>query len=234
MLTTCIFFCYIAFMDYDTTSSPLRALLSGGRQQRFPKGQVIQFSQDGMILNVLDTGYVKRYSITNEGTQSVQSVYGPGNIFPLTPVFKAALNQDIYHGNEELYYEAITPVIMHSIDKHTLLKALEDEPMLYRDLFYVSGERLGSNIQRLENMSLRVAYRQVAHQLVHYGRKFGEINEQGITILLPLTHQNLANILNLARETVTTCLNRLQEKGIITIAPHIVILDNEKLKREAY
>ena len=221
-------------MEYDQSKSPLLKLLSSGKQHQFPKGQVMHFADERMLLSVLNTGYVKRYSITDDGSQSIQSIYGPGDIFPLTPVFKALFNKDIYLGQEGFYYEAMTPVIMHSVDRETLVAGLVAEPAIYKDLLYVSGVRLSSNIQRLENMSLRVANRKVAHQLVHYANKFGKKNDKGITLQLPLTQQNLANILNLARETVTNCLIALQDKGIIESDKHIVILDLDALKRASH
>ena len=221
-------------MEYDQSKSPLLKLLSSGKQHQFPKGQVMHFADERMLLSVLNTGYVKRYSITDDGSQSIQSIYGPGDIFPLTPVFKALFNKDIYLGQEVFYYEAMTPVIMHSVDRETLEAGLVAEPEIYKDLLYVSGVRLSSNIQRLENMSLRVANRKVAHQLVHYANKFGKKGDHGITLQLPLTHQNLASILNLARETVTNCLTALQEKGILESDKNIVILDLDALKRASH
>lgn len=221
-------------MNYDQTKSPLLALLQGGKQRKLPKGQVLPFSDQRMILSLLRSGFIKRYSITSDGTQSIQSIYGPGDIFPLTPAFKAIYDLEIYHGSEVFYYETITEAIIHSIDETTLLEALSHDPIIYKDLLYVSGQRLGSNIQRLENMSLRAANRRVAHQLVHYANKFGQPSERGIMILLPLRHQTLASILNLARETVTHCITRLQEKGLIEANQTITVLDIDKLRREAH
>ncbi len=187
-----------------------------------------------MLLSVLEAGYVKRYSITDDGGQSVQSVYGPADIFPLTPVFKAIFHQEIYHGREPFYYEPITPVVMHTIDRVALENAVAQDATIYRDLLYVSGTRLGSNIQRLENMSLRVANRKVAHQLVYFADTFGEKTKEGTRILAPLTHQSLADILNLARETVTHCMIRLEAKGLIKVDKHIIVTDIEKLRQAAH
>ncbi len=218
-------------MDYDQSSSELLKLLLNGRAYKVPKGQVLQLSGDHMLLNVVKTGFVKRYLITNDGSQSIQSIYGPNDVFPLTPIFKVLFNTNIYRGEEIIYYEAITPATILSIDQATFMAAIEQDPLLYRDLLYVAGVRLDSNIQRLENMSLRVANRKVVHQLVYFADKFAEKTDKGILLTVPLTHQTLADVLNLARETVTHCLSRLQEKGLIEVGKHILILDLEKLKQ---
>ena len=218
-------------MKYDKSNTPLLSLLSSGRHHKFPKGQVIQFENGRIILCVLNTGYVKRYIITNDGSKSIQSIYGPGDIFPLTPVFKELVNRNINRGQEIIYYEAMTPAILHSIDRKALRDAVTETPEIYKDLLYVSGCRLSTHIHRLENMSLKNAYHRVAHQLVYYAGKFGQKNKQGTIILLPLTHQILADILNLARETFTNSMVKLHEKNLIIDNKNIIVTDVEKLRR---
>jgi CRP-like cAMP-binding protein len=221
-------------MDYNQADSPLFKLLMNGKHHRLPKGQVLYVTADTMLLNVVKTGYIKRYLITNDGDHSMQAIYGPGDIFPLTPVFKAIFNKDIYRGPEVYYYEAMTDANVYSINQTTLLENLEKDTMLYKDLLNVSGVRLQSNIERLENMSLRVAQRRIAHLLVHLVDKFGEKTEHGTKILVPLTHQNIADLLDITRETVNRRIVRLEEKGLIITGKNIVVPDIEKLRREAH
>jgi CRP/FNR family transcriptional regulator len=217
----------------NTSQAKLEGLLLSGRQHKFPKGQVLQFSDDTMMLSILRSGYVKRYSITNDGTQSIQSIYGPGNVFPLTPVFRALFDLKLYLGQETFYYEAMTPVVLHSVDRTLLETAIADDTDLYKDLLYVCGIRLRSNIQKLENRSLKSASKQLAHQLVFLAQKFGVPEDNNIVIDVPLTHQTLAGLLNLARETVTTNMTRLQEKGLIKSEPKLTIIDIEGLRKAA-
>jgi CRP/FNR family transcriptional regulator len=221
-------------MDYDPSESPLVKLLLNGKNYRMAKGQMVQVFDERMMLNVVRSGYIKRYLITDDGSQSVQSVYGPGDIFPLTPVYKSLFNRNIYRGEELFYYETITDASVCSISEATLRGAVLENTNIYRDLLYVSGERLSSNIQRLENMALRSAHSRVANQLAYYADKFGKKTSEGTAISLPLTHQTLANILNLARETVTHSLVRLHEKGLIKVNKTITVIDVDKLRREAH
>lgn len=220
------------FMSYSLRDSGLHALLYDGKSATLPKGQILQLSNERMLLNVIRSGYIKRYMITNDGSQSVQSVYGPDDVFPLTPVYKLLFDQTIYSGSEVHYYETITPAKVFSIDQMTLEQSVESDPALYRDLLYVAGTRLSSNIQRLENTSLKVANRKVAHQLYYYAGKFGAKTGENVSIMVPLTHQLLADILNLARETVTHCIVKLQEKELIRSEKNIITVDLQGLKQE--
>ena len=222
-------------MHYDLLHSPLVKLLDEGKELSLPKGQVLQLFSSGVPLSMVKKGYIKRYSITSDGSQSIQSIYGPDEIFPLTPVFKLLFGVDIYRGTEAFYYEALTPITIKSINDEKLLERVKSNPSIYKDLFYVAGLRLSSNIQKLDNASLRVANRKVAHQLVYYSKKFGKSTPNDVLIKVPLTHQTLADVLNLSRETVTLCMIRLQDKGLIGAGEqkHIIVRDIEKLRQAA-
>ncbi len=222
-------------MNYNRLDSHLYNLLLNGKHTHFPKGQVVNIFDDNAMISLIKSGYIKRYLITRDGTQGIQVIYGPDEIFPLTPVYKNIFKMDIYTGPEQYYYESMTKIELFSITQTQLQEALDKDPLIYKDLFYAAGNRLNSNIYRLENMSLRVANRKIAYQLMYLAHKFGEKNEDGVTIMLPLTHQTIADILNLARETVTHCMIRLQEKGIIKVAEKtIVVTDMDRLRREVH
>jgi len=218
---------------YDITSSPLVKLLQSATKHVLPKGQVMQFSSNRMFINLLTSGYIKRYLLTDEGQESIQVIYGPNDIFPLTPVFDASLGLKIYKGSEVLYYEAHTDAVIYSLGKDEFMKAIKLNEHLYKDLFYVSGVRLESNIQRLENTSLRAAERKIIDLLLFYADKFGTKIDKGIRIELPLTQQVIANILNVARETVSIAIVKMHDKGYIqTEHKHLIVIpDIDLLKK---
>lgn len=217
-------------MDYNPLDSPLHNLLMTGKQYKFPKGQVVTFG-DSESIYLIKSGYIRRYLITKDGSISIQIIYGPGDIFPLSPVRRSIFNAAAYEAQEQYYHEAMTDLEIFSTSVSHLMEALEENPLIYKDLFYASGVRINSNVFRLENMSLRVTDRKIAHLIIHLANKFGEKTEDGIRIAVPLTHQTLADILNMARETVTLCLVRFEEKGLIKSAgKHITVLDIEALR----
>lgn len=214
--------------DHQTN---LASQLRNHTQKQLPKGHALYFSDDTTTIAIIDSGYVKRYLITNDGSQSIQAIYGPGDIFPLTPIFRILFDQALYTGQETLYYETMTPVTLHAMSKEAFKEIVASDPSLYKDLMSVCGVRLRSNIQRLENMALKSALKQVAHQLVFMAEQFGTPNPDGtITIEVPLTHQTIANSLSLARETVTQAINRLVERELIQTDPSLRVIDMHGLR----
>lgn len=219
-------------MSYNREDSPLYQLLLSGKRIVLPKNQVIDAFSDHAQCYLLTSGYIMRYLITREGTKGIQVIYGPGDIFPLTPVYKTIYEMDIYSGPEQYYYESMTPIEVYSTSQEAIEQAAIDNPEIYKDLFYAAGVRLNSYIHRLESMSLRVANKKVSHQLAYFAQNYGVEQNGSILIPVPLTHQTLADILNLARETITHCLATLHTKGVIQpSSKQIVITDLEQLKK---
>jgi CRP/FNR family cyclic AMP-dependent transcriptional regulator len=215
-------------------ANKLHALLRSGRFQKIPKGQVFQSTDDKESITLVNKGYIKRYLITSEGTESIQIIYGPGFVFPLTPIFKLLLSQSIYSGPETFYYEAMCDTELYTITREVLIASVEKEPLLYRDLLQVSGTRLNEYVHSLENIAMGSAYGRVAHQLLFYAHYFGEKSSKGTTIAIPLTQQSLANVLNITRETTSVSMTKLREKGLIAGTKTIVVPDIEALEEEVY
>ncbi len=223
-------------MSYELRDTPYYQLLLTGKRQVLPKGEIVHGFEDRTLVHLIKTGYIKRYKIQNDGTRSIQVIFGPDDMVPLTPVYNMVFEQKIYTGPETYYYEAMTDVSLYSLSHEAIKEALAKNPLIYKDLFYAAGVRLNSYIHRLEDTSITGSHRRIAHLLVYLADAFGAPNkDNGITIGLPLTQQTIAEILNLARETVTHSIVNLREKGLIAVsAKTITVPDREKLQHEAY
>jgi CRP/FNR family transcriptional regulator len=190
-------------------------LMNAGKMHIFPKKHQVIIDPELTICYLINEGFIKRYLLTQEGTYGVQAVFGPGDIFPLTPVYKAVFDFSINRGKEIYYYETVTECTMHSVSKRQLTESLEQQPNLFKDLFYVAGMRLENNIFNLENASLRASHDRIYDLLLWLGEKYGEKREESFVLKLPITHELIAEMLNLARETVSKRMVRLQELGVV-------------------
>jgi len=223
-------------MSYGPDASPLFELLLSGRRQRLPKKQIIHGFEDNSLLHLIKSGYVKRYMIQNDGSRNIQVIYGPGDIVPLTPVYNRLFELKIYRGPETYYYESMTDVELYTISHETLQTAVAENPLIYQDLFYAAGVRLNSFIHRLEDTSVSGSHHRVARLLVYLADLFGKpIGDGQLLIELPLTQQTIAEILGLARETVTNSMTRLRAKGLVLSAgKKVTVIDLERLQHEGY
>ena len=212
----------------------LRELVGEERRLHYNKRQIIQSTDTQNKFSLVKKGYIKRYLITNTGSLGIEVIYGPGDVFPLTLLFKKIFGRDINDSPETYYYEAMTDVDICSIDADLLVDKINKNPLLYESLFMECGTRLHSTLNGLESLTLRTSYNRLAHQIVYLAGRFGKETSRGITLAIPLTHQDLANILGLTRETVSGNMIELRKKGLVKTGRHITIPDIDKLVEEAY
>lgn len=181
-------------------------------------------------VSYIKSGYVKRYHISKQGVIAVQSTYGPNIIFSLTATLDALLDTHTYLGDEQYHYEVVSPTEIYTLRIDALKAAAEANPLIYKEILSQTGKRIQSAIQYLENMALKDPYSRIAHILVYYAYRFGEKTEQGQRISIPLRQQDLADIMNLTRETVTRSMVKLRSKGLLAPGSVLVIPDMEALK----
>lgn len=221
-------------MYRQSPKDKLDKLLFKGVKHNVSKGEVVYTTDDKNSLYLVTKGYIKRYQITNKGNISIQYMYGPEDVFPLTAVIRLIFNKDVYRGPDTYFYEAMCNTTYFKIPGEKLIQALQDDPLIYKDILSVSSERFLSSVHQLENLSLPVYLQRVAHQLWYYTNKFSDVADNTAKILIPLTHQDLADVLSTTRETVSICMSKLAKDGIIKPGRNIVIPDVEKLKQVAY
>ncbi|HEU4609288.1 MAG TPA: Crp/Fnr family transcriptional regulator [Chitinophagaceae bacterium] len=217
----------------EENQNKLHRLLAEGRLYKIPKGQIVQSSDDRFrpLINLVKKGFVKRYEISDDGNISVQSIYGPGSIFPLSLIYEYIFQRKVYDSPEVMYYEAMTDTEIISSDMSRICEAIKNDNLLFKDLFLESGLRLHLNLSNLENHSLKNSFRRTAHIIAFYAREYGEPNASGTKIKVNLTHQDIADILNLTRETVSLNVHMLQKKGLIkTGRAAILVPDIKKLE----
>lgn len=203
-------------------------LIDKGKSRNYGAHQLINLF-DEKNLYLIKEGYVKRYLISNGGQLGVQSIYGPGYIFPLSPILGSIFGRGSV--KDSYYYESITAVKLCEIAYDTIAQTAKDNYVIYRDLLFEAWRRLQSNIAHLDNMALKDSRMRVAHELVSLANEYGAPDKLGIKIQIPLSQQDIADILNLTRETVARTLSRLKALGAITtLRKKIIVTDIVKLQ----
>lgn len=207
-----------------------------GRLIKQNRRQVIQTSDSQRSFYLVDKGYIKRYLIRNDGSLSTDLIYGPGDVFSLMLIFKVLYDREILDSPEVYYYEALTDgVELYTLSADDLKNLVSATPIIYRDILNEAGKRMTYETHGLENIAMKDAYKRLAHRLTYYARHFSEKTPNGMKIVPPLTHQDIADLLSLTRETVSTCMTRLRKKGLIDVKDRqIIVKDLDELSQEAF
>ena len=194
----------------------------------FSKGQPLAFGKDEVILgneSTLDSvyyiasGYVKIYSISDDGNQYVHIIYGPRDVFPLIWAYLDILP-------DSLYYETISDCVVWRIARDWFTEFVTTNV----ELSYAFGRQLAYQFQvfsdRVDNLEYKKASERVAYRLLFLASRFGVREDDTITIDAPLTHEIVANTINLARESVSREIEKLEERHIIKQSDHRIRILN--------
>lgn len=111
-------------------------------------------------------------------------------------------------------------------------------PMILRKLFYVVSERLEQADRKLEYLSFLDTRIRVANLLLDLHTNFGVETEEGYFINWKATHQHLAQMIGVTRESMTVSLRELVVQQVIQIKNRQITILNlsilSKLARDEH
>lgn len=157
-------------------------------------------------------------------------------------ITKAILNTGEVFGERSLIGEDKRRDFAYAMEPTTLcVLTVEDMKMLMRDhsglslfLMKIMGSRMLEMEQRLESLVFKDSRSRVVEFLMELANKKGTRVGYEMLVRKFLTHQEIANLTATSRQTVTTVLNELRNKNIITFnRKRLLIRDMELLKKEA-
>lgn len=209
-----------------------------GTVETYKAGDVFHSQDFAETLFMLSSGFAKRYQITTDNKRTIELIYGPGHIFPLSQLYKKLFGIEQNQANLVYVYQAMTDIEIISLNDDVVLSALDQDPLLYVDLFYEGGLRLKSNIERLASNALSDEYKKIAHQLASLAEEFGEVTSQSgkhsVTIPVPLESSDMAEQLNISLQVAEAVMANLIHGGYITSKDRIITIPDIALLKDIY
>jgi len=196
-------------------------MASYGHKKSFMKNEIIEINSNETYIAIITKGLIKQFISNNDGKAKTLYILQPGEIFGefsyLGGGFDLIIGQAIEQSEISIIFEnklnhilSTNPTaykyIAHSMCRKFRIVMMQMSDLIFRD-----------SLGRLSDLLLRLCYQQ------------GQKTEKGYLIDLPLTHENIANLIGCDRVTVTKELNRLKKEGIIEIDRKKIIL--KKLDR---
>lgn len=175
----------------------------------------------------LKKGYVRLYSISQEGQELTLIVYKPGEFFPL---FAALLPPAPYR----YWVETMTPAEIVSVPIESFKTFYTKTPDFTVFLATELISRLDRVLRRMENLAFGSVTQRLITTLLILSERFGEKHAEGLYIQPPFTHKELANMVGITRETASSIMSDLKKRGLIDYKNHhIIIKQPQKLLKES-
>lgn len=188
-----------------------------------PKGTLIQTPEhhrEGLFF--VKTGTIRMYRVNAEGKQFTAAILGSGNMFGEI--------DSLSFGTHDMYIETIEETLICSVLREHFEKFLLKRPELAMRFLKVLSNQLKEKDELLEKLAIGNIEDRVLHLLFKLSEQFGTENDGFIKIDFPLTHQEIANMIGITRESVTTILKDLSQKGILRTGRMQISVHSQKFR----
>lgn len=178
------------------------------------KGFVFYSDDDGEYVYFLKRGHVKLSRLLPDGKEAILDVVSPGEFFGQI--------ESRQRGTEtsEDVVEALDEALICVFRRTDFEKILDENPKLNREVLKQVGDRFLRFQERMIDIAFRDARSRVASFVLRYATEIGY-----------LTHQEIAYLTSLSRQTVTVHLNEFRDAGLISFDRQgISVLDEDGLK----
>lgn len=205
--------------DFSNTES-ITAHFMGGHSEAFSKGEVIvQGDERPAGVYFIQSGYAKAYSISPLGQHNLLLIHGANEIMPLPWALDGPQKGGVF-------YEAMSPMNVLRVSKEGLRSAMGSEPWLAEQMLRQLVNTFAVYAQRIQNLGYRTPRERVIACLLDLADRFGKLSEGAVTIEVPITHQDIADSINMNRETASRTLERLAEADLVSQENHLFIIRN--------
>ena len=117
------------------------------------------------------------------------------------------------------------------ISKKDFYSLLTDYHKVLEKMLQILCSRLRDSWKRIHMLNFKNAAQRVKMLFLTLSFDKGEKEAGGVTLNIKLTHQNIADMIGLTRETVTRVLDKWQKDGEITIKNKFIHLNSKFLQK---
>lgn len=193
-------------------------------KRKLRKNTVIFHENDpASAFYLVKTGRIKIYRVSRDGREQVLYLLGDGQIFGDVPTFDG--------GPYPATAATMTDSEIYLINREDFNNLIRRNPEIALKIIQALGGRLRQALDLIRDLSFKQVPHRLAGLLLKLEREYGQQSEEGILISLPLSRQDLADIVGTSRETVTRELKKMERAGMLAIDRRMItITDREKLE----
>lgn len=211
----------------DIPFRTVEEMFNSGKIRDFKKGDIVFFEmeKDDTFYLILD-GVVGIFVESEGGKEKILSILGKGNFFGEMAILEGKPRSAGVRVLEDARFLIL--------GKKNFLNMITKEPKLSLNVIVEMSRRLRYTDQQIKDLIFRDAVSRLARSILVLSDEFGKKKDGDIVIDFAITHQSIAEITGLARETVSRVFTRFEEENVLKIEKHrITIHGIEKLRRFA-
>lgn len=169
-------------------------------------------------------GKVRLYQLNAEGKQFTSDILNEGNVFGEMNI--------ISFGTRQHYIETIEESHICQIDHKRFEQFICHRPRFMMSLLQVLSNRINSMSLLTQNLAIGNLHDKILCVLMKLSDDLGEKSDDYYDkIGVPLSHQEIANLIGVSREAVTMALQELVKEELIKTGFKTVHIHREKILR---
>jgi len=202
-------------------SAQAKALRAASRVRRYQAGDsVFGPSRDPNEIYVLEDGLVRVLRVTPTGAEFTLRYVQPGDVFGAASVMSGM--------PRAAFAQAKAASRILQVPRGAFLAMLQ----AHNGVLYSLAKKLAGMVieveSRAEDLGLLDARPRLARLLLRLAKEHGHHDAQGLTIGLPLTHEEIATLIATSRQTVSLHLREFADAGLVARRGRRLVLRNPR------
>lgn len=203
----------------------LKAVTKSARIRRFPKGGMILYQGEApQAVQVLISGVVKVFSISDAGDEQIVTYHTAYDMFPVSWVFGETTSA-------LFFYQAAVGSEVAQVPKDEFHEYFSQDISRANDVISSLATSYAAFLLRINALQQSKARQKLAYTLYYLSQRYGskQTKDQLTTIQISFTHQHLAALVGLTRETTAVEMNAMKKEKILSYANQTYAVDVSKL-----
>lgn len=204
------------------TTEELNQVFSKVNLKKFRKNEVILYEEDtSEFMYFIISGKVKVTQSTEDGKEVILAMHSEGDSFGEMSLIDGKTTPARVYATEESVTALISKKDFYALLMHS--KVMEK-------MLYTLCARLREAWSKIQILTFNNASQRVKMLLFMLSEKYGEKKDRDVRLNIKFTHQDIAEMSGLTRETVTRVLDRWQKDGDILLENKIISLTERFFK----
>jgi CRP/FNR family transcriptional regulator len=176
--------------------------------KRFKKNDVILHEEDtSKFMYIILSGKVKVIQITEDAKEILLAIHQAGEFFGEMSFIDGKTSPATIVAADDC--------VINIISRDEFYSSIITNKRILYNLLLILCSRLRESWDKIQLLNLKNASERLKILFYMLSNKYGEITSKGITLNIKLTHQEIAEMSGMARETVTRVLDKWNKEGEI-------------------
>ncbi|GBE00248.1 cyclic AMP receptor-like protein [bacterium BMS3Abin07] len=192
------------------TKEELKEVAEKIHLKTYGRNQIILFEEDtSAYMYIIIYGKVKVFQTSEDGKESIIAFHGTGDFFgEMALIDKATVPANVMAKEKSL---------IAIISKDDFYDLLYSQRKILDNLLQILCGRLRRSWQKIHILNLKTSYERIKMLFHMLSEDHGTKNAKGTILNIKLTHQDIADMTGLTRETVTRVIDRWKGEKAMSV-----------------